>query len=147
MGREYVVTDSRMDGQRHVRPKSVRNNRNILVRMGNADSAPGNAVRRHGRQKLGPGGRQRVRRMLANLALERLDRRQGDTILDNESAKIETRIRRALATGARSKRELQQRTAAARSGKWLWNNALQNLVNDEEIRYDSRSKLYRLVTE
>lgn len=75
-------------------------------------------------------------------------RQQYDPIdVDNESAKIETRIRRALATGARSKRELQQRTAAARSGKWLWNNALQNLVNDEEIRYDSRSKLYRLVTE
>jgi hypothetical protein len=75
-------------------------------------------------------------------------RQQYDPIdVDNESAKIETRIRRTLNLGSRNKRELQQKTGAARSGKWLWNNALQNMINDREIFYDSKSKLYTLVTE
>ncbi|MDD4194968.1 MAG: hypothetical protein PHT96_00975 [Syntrophorhabdaceae bacterium] len=74
-------------------------------------------------------------------------RQQYDPIdVDNESAKIETRIRRALASGSKTKRELQQRTAAARSGKWLWNNALQNLITDEEITYDTKRKIYTLVS-
>jgi hypothetical protein len=76
-------------------------------------------------------------------------RQQYDPIdVDNESAKIETRIRRVLTSwGSLTKRELQQKTGAARSGKWLWNTALENLTKDEEVRFNQKGKYYTLVTE
>lgn len=89
-----------------------------------------------------------VRDVIDLVEWEHKVRQQLDPIdVDNEMAKVETRIRRALMSGPKSKRELQQRTAASRSGKWIWGNALQNLIHDEEVRYDQKDKLYFLVNE
>jgi hypothetical protein len=61
---------------------------------------------------------------------------------DNESAKIEERIRRTLRLGARSARDLQRVTHANRSGLWLWKNALENLLGNGEVWFDPTTKLY-----
>ncbi len=72
-------------------------------------------------------------------------RKQFDPLdADNEMAAVEERIRRALAKGPQTKRELQQRTHAARSGLWIWKNGLQNLIENNEVRYDPGNKTYNL---
>lgn len=74
-------------------------------------------------------------------------REQHDPIdADNEQAKIEARLRRVLLSGPKTKRELQQKTAASRSGTWLWHNALNGLVEHSEIAYDSKSKQYYILS-
>jgi 5S rRNA maturation endonuclease (ribonuclease M5) len=61
---------------------------------------------------------------------------------DNEMARVETRIRRALSTGEKTRRELQQHTNAQRSGLWIWRSALENLRLNEEVFYNPSSKKY-----
>jgi hypothetical protein len=61
---------------------------------------------------------------------------------DNEMARVEIRIRRALSTGSKTGRELQQITHAQRSGIWIWRSALENLRLNEEVFYDSATKKY-----
>jgi hypothetical protein len=63
---------------------------------------------------------------------------------DNEMAKCEARIRRALSTGAKTLRELQQSTNARRSGLWLWKTALENLRRNDEIVYEPQSKKFKV---
>jgi hypothetical protein len=63
---------------------------------------------------------------------------------DNEMARTETRIRRALSTGAKTVRILQQKTNAQRSGLWIWKNALENLKVNEEVIYNPGNKTYSL---
>lgn len=66
---------------------------------------------------------------------------------DNEMARVEQRIRRALIGQPRTKRELQQRTHANRSGLWIWKSALENLTGNDEINYDPATKRYSLADE
>ena len=61
---------------------------------------------------------------------------------DNEMARVETRIRRALLNGPKTHRELQQTTNARRSGLWIWKSALQNLQQNDEVFYESTNKTY-----
>ncbi|MBU4449595.1 MAG: DUF3987 domain-containing protein [Proteobacteria bacterium] len=61
---------------------------------------------------------------------------------DNEMARVESRIRRVLSTGAKTLRELQQATNARRTGLWIWKSALENLRLNEEVTYDPSGKRY-----
>jgi hypothetical protein len=76
---------------------------------------------------------------------EHLIRQQLDPIdADNEAAKVEAKIRRILTTGPKSKKDLQQRTNAHRAGLWIWKSALQNLIDNQEVVFDTERKVYRL---
>ena len=87
-----------------------------------------------------------VKAAIALAEWEHKVRQQFDPIdVDNEAAKVEARILRALISGPKNKRELQQKTAASRSGKWLWGHGLENLLRDGDICYDK--KQYALVKE
>lgn len=66
---------------------------------------------------------------------------------DNEMARVEQRIRRALAVKPRTLRELQQYTHAQRSGLWIWKNALENLITNDEIAYSPATKKYAIKNE
>jgi hypothetical protein len=66
---------------------------------------------------------------------------------DTEVAKIEQRIRRALSLRPRTLRELQQATHAQRSGLWIWKSALENLMQNEEVSYNSSEKKYTAIKE
>lgn len=73
-------------------------------------------------------------------------RQQLDPIdADTEMAKVEIRIRRELSKGPRTLKTLQQYTQAHRTGLWIWKTALSNLQGNDEIVYDSKSKMYGLV--
>jgi hypothetical protein len=61
---------------------------------------------------------------------------------DNEMARVEQRIRRALQEKPRIRRELQQYTNASRTGLWIWKNALDNLIANDEVGYDPETKKY-----
>lgn len=79
---------------------------------------------------------------------EHKTRQQFDPIdVDNESAKIEERIKRKLKLEPQARRKLQQNTSAHRSGLYLWNNALENLLTDKQVFYDQKHKVYILVSE
>jgi len=74
-------------------------------------------------------------------------RQQLDPIdADNEQAKIELRIRRNLLLGPLTKRALQQKTGAHRSGTWLWHNALSGLLAHNEIAYNNKTKEYYILS-
>jgi len=73
-------------------------------------------------------------------------RKQFDPLdADNEMARVENRIRRALITGPKTQRELQQVTNARRSGLWIWRTALENLRLNSEVTYDTANKKYSVV--
>lgn len=61
---------------------------------------------------------------------------------DNEMARVEQKIRRALHEQPRTRRELQQYTNASRTGLWIWKSALDNLMANEEVVYDPETKKY-----
>jgi len=72
-------------------------------------------------------------------------RQQYDPIdADNEMAKVEQRIRRALANGPKNRRDLQRMTNSHRSGLWIWKNALHNLMGNGEINYNTKSTEYSI---
>ena len=60
---------------------------------------------------------------------------------DNNMAKMEQRILRALNNGALSDRELKQSTHANRSGLWFYNTAKNNLIKYHEIVFNKDKKL------
>ena len=66
---------------------------------------------------------------------------------DNQIAKLEESIRRALAQGIQTKRDLSRKLHAARSGIWMFNKALLNLEGAGEIKQRTIGKTvsYRLV--
>jgi len=73
-------------------------------------------------------------------------RKQLDPIdADTAMAKMEERIRRVLAEGPRSDRELKQRTHAHRSGLYIFKNAKQNLIQGGEISLDKKTKQFKKV--
>jgi len=82
---------------------------------------------------------------VALLNYQLLARKFADPIdADNAIAKIEERIRRLLANGPLSKRELERRGSKNRVGIWAWEQAIKNLRNAGEISWDHRAREYRL---
>jgi hypothetical protein len=63
---------------------------------------------------------------------------------DSAIARLEERIRRLLASGPLSKRDLERRGNKNRVGIWIWNQAIKNLRNSGEIFWDSKNKEFRL---
>jgi hypothetical protein len=61
---------------------------------------------------------------------------------DNETAKMEERIRRLLKRKPRTERELQQYSNAQRSGLRVYQWAKENLTKAKEIRWDKAKKTY-----
>jgi hypothetical protein len=87
-----------------------------------------------------------VSRTLRLVDWQFLVRQQMDPIdADSETAKVEGKIRRTLATGPKGQRDLQRKTNAQRTGLWIWKSALQNLTENGEVVYDSATKVYRLL--
>ena len=72
-------------------------------------------------------------------------RRELDPI-DAESsiAKMEEAVRRALTPGPMVKRDLQRKVSYNRAGIYVWDMATSNLLREEEIYFDSKTKTYRL---
>lgn len=62
---------------------------------------------------------------------------------DNAIAKLEEKIRRHLAGGPLTRRELQRRVHADRSGIWAFNAAITNLISDGAIQA-SQNGLFKL---
>ena len=57
---------------------------------------------------------------------------------DNGIAKMEEKIRRQLAMGPKTERQLKQNTNAHRSGIWFFETARKNLERAKEIVWDIR---------
>jgi len=64
---------------------------------------------------------------------------------DNCIAKLEERIRRLLASGPLTKRDLERRGNKARHGIWLWDQAIKNLRSAGEITWDPKTKKFTMV--
>jgi hypothetical protein len=87
-----------------------------------------------------------VEKVIRLMNWEHLVRQQLDPVdADTQAAKVETKIRRILRTGPKGKKELQQRTNAHRTGLWVWKSALQNLINNQEVAFDPKGNVYRLM--
>ena len=72
-----------------------------------------------------------VQTVVAELGYEFEIRRLNDPIeADNTIARLEERIRRALARGPLTKREIQPSVHAERPGVWACNAAMNNLLAD-----------------
>lgn len=70
-------------------------------------------------------------------------RRYADPIdADNAVAKLEERIRRVLANGPVTKRDLERACHKDRVGNWSWNAAIKNLIASKEISFDAQAKIY-----
>jgi len=97
-------------------------------------------------------GRMRVDRtvMEAVLALVRyqLDARREADPVDAEStiAKLEEKIRRTLARGALSDRDLKRRVHYDRVGIWAWETALGNLIRVGEVARNGEAGLWLVTT-
>jgi hypothetical protein len=61
---------------------------------------------------------------------------------DNETAKMEEKIRRVLKREPRTDRELKQYTHAKKTGLWVYNRARQNLLSASEIQWRKEIKKY-----
>ena len=61
---------------------------------------------------------------------------------DNETAKMEEKIRRVLKRAPRTDRELKQYTHAKKTGLWVYDRAKKNLLNANEISWDRNIKRY-----
>jgi hypothetical protein len=73
-------------------------------------------------------------------------RKQFDPIdADSTTAKLEERIRRVLAEGPRTDRELKQNTNARRAGLWIYEAAKRNLERGREIQFDRKGKVWKKV--
>jgi len=84
-----------------------------------------------------------VETVVAMLDYELELRRVTDPIdADNAIAGLEEKIRRSLAGGPLSKRDLQRKVHATRHGLWAYNAALQNLIRDHTV--SGADGLYRL---
>ena len=71
-------------------------------------------------------------------------RRRYDPVdADSVMARMEEKIRRVLASGSQSKRDLQRAVHANRVGMWFFETALANLLKSEEIDNDEKSIKYR----
>ena len=61
---------------------------------------------------------------------------------DNETAKMEEKIRRVLSKAPRTDRELKQYTNVKKTGLWVYERAKKNLLHAREIAWDKASKRY-----
>jgi hypothetical protein len=61
---------------------------------------------------------------------------------DNETAKMEEKIRRVVSKVARTDRELKQYTNVKKTGLWVYERAKKNLLHAREIAWDKASKRY-----
>ncbi len=66
---------------------------------------------------------------------------------DNTIARLEERIRRILAQGPMTKRDLERACNKSRVGTWVWEQAIKNLLSGQEIQFDSKEKMYRRIEE
>jgi len=88
---------------------------------------------------------------IVNNAIELMDwqfetRRLYDPIdADNEKAKMEEKIRRALITQGKelTDRGLKQATNANRAGLWIYKMGIKNLRDSGEISYNKRTRLWK----
>jgi hypothetical protein len=64
---------------------------------------------------------------------------------DNRMAKLEEKIRRHLAIGPLSDRDLRRKISADRSGIWFYRTALENLLKTKEVRQHPKSRVWELV--
>lgn len=72
-------------------------------------------------------------------------RRECDPVdAENNIAKMEEMIRRALARGPFENRELQRKVHYNRYGLFIWNSATDNLLRAKELLYDHKTKIYSL---
>lgn len=63
---------------------------------------------------------------------------------DSAIAKIEEKIRRTLTTGPRSDRDLKRSLHYNRIGTWVFQNAIKNLTNTQEIQFDKKANTWGL---
>jgi len=63
---------------------------------------------------------------------------------DSAIAKIEEKLRRVLATGPRSDRDLKRALHYNRVGTWVFSNAVQNLTRSGEIYFNKTAKFWGL---
>lgn len=86
-----------------------------------------------------------VERTLALLDYQLAARKYSAPIdADNAMAKLEAKIRRKLASGPVSKRELERACHKDRAGNHYWNLAIGNLTKSGELVYDAKTNLYYL---
>jgi len=72
-------------------------------------------------------------------------RKQYDPIdADNQTARIEEKMRRDLGVTSLTTRELQRTINAARSGMWFFNTAITNLQKAGELQWDRKEHRWRL---
>jgi hypothetical protein len=62
---------------------------------------------------------------------------------EGKVARVEQNIRRVLNSGPLRKRDLQRKVHYDRYGLFIFNAALQNLLEEREVAYDHKSKVYR----
>jgi hypothetical protein len=73
-------------------------------------------------------------------------RRECDPVdAENTIAALEERIRRVLARGALTGRDLKRKINYNRVGIWVWNTAISNLIAAREIERDAKADRYWLV--
>lgn len=95
-------------------------------------------------------GRRVVDEQIAVAAVELLDyqlavRRESDPVdAENAIAALEEKIRRALARGAVTGRELKRKVNYQRTGVWAWSTAIANLIGAQEIAVDRAQDAYFL---
>lgn len=89
-----------------------------------------------------------VQRTVTLLNYQLAARKFADPIdADNAVARLEERIRRLLAGGPKSKRDLEKHGHKNRVGTWFWSTAINNLKNAHEIEFDGKTKIYRRLSE
>lgn len=72
-------------------------------------------------------------------------RRECDPVdAENNIAKVEEMIRRALAQGPIEIRDLQRRVHYNRYGLFAWRSGIDNLCKSREVFFDNRTKTYSL---
>ncbi|HUV58524.1 MAG TPA: DUF3987 domain-containing protein [Desulfatiglandales bacterium] len=64
---------------------------------------------------------------------------------ENNTAKLEERIRRVLKAGPKADRELKQSTHANRLGLWFYSTAINNLRKAKEIAWNKEGKCWQLL--
>jgi hypothetical protein len=64
---------------------------------------------------------------------------------DSKMARAEEKIRRVLSSGGKTKRDLRRAVHAERIGEWMFDTALNNLIKAEQVVFEKKSNIYRLI--
>ncbi|MFH0813129.1 MAG: hypothetical protein V2A69_09890 [Pseudomonadota bacterium] len=90
--------------------------------------------------------KQTVLKVIALMNWQLEARKMHDPIdADSITAKLEEKIRRILASGPKSDRELKQGTHANRSGLWVYEMAKRNLEKSKEIAWDKGTRRWKII--